>query len=176
VRTIQSLGGPLLVIPEHALPLWHGAYGPDGEDDWPEDETDYWAVSEQVTDYADVVDVRGVPALALANGRSPTRWLDPERLFVQQLAVGREPDTIGAVRRLLASVRWQHHADWTVDAPGVVIDSAEYGPAVNAEERLRIDLPPGRYRVRSAYREPTPDADIFVALTQLVPAGQGSSA
>jgi hypothetical protein len=105
VRTIRSLGGPLLIIREHALPLWYGSYGPDGEDDWPEEETDHWSVSEQVTDYADVVDVRGVPALALANGRSPTRWLDQDRLFVQELATGREPDPIGAVRRLLGSVR-----------------------------------------------------------------------
>ena len=36
------MGGPLVLLPRDALQLWTGAYGPDGEDDVDEEETDYW--------------------------------------------------------------------------------------------------------------------------------------
>lgn len=166
---IHTQGGPLLVLPEDALELWYGAYGPHGEEDWPEDETDYWEVSEQITDYADVVDVRGVPALALANGRSPTHWFDHERLFVQRLATSAESNAIAAAPRLLKNVQWQHHTDWTVNAHCVVIDSAKFGPAINPGDLLRIELKPARYLVRSAYLALTSDDTVTVALTQLMP-------
>jgi hypothetical protein len=170
VRSIRSAGGPLLVIPEPALPSWSGAFGPDGDDDWPEEETDYWRVSEEVTDYAGIVEVGGYQALTLANGSSPMTFLEPERLFLQRLAIGGEPDVVATVRRILPTVSWQYFLEWEVNAQCVVIDSARYGPALRPDDCLPINLPVGRYVVRSAYHKPTPQADVFVALTQLEPA------
>lgn len=54
------MGGPLVLLPRGALQLWTGAYGPDGQDDVDEEETDYWWVGQEVEDYADAVEVRGV--------------------------------------------------------------------------------------------------------------------
>ena len=68
------MGGPLVLLPRDALQVWTGAYGPDGEGDVDE-ETNYWWVGEEVEDYADAVEVRGVSALILANGNSPTTFV-----------------------------------------------------------------------------------------------------
>jgi hypothetical protein len=84
-RWIRSLGGPLVLLPRDALQVWRGAYGPDGEDDVDEEETDYWWVGEQVEDYADAVEVRGVSALILANGKAPTTFVNAHRLLVQRI-------------------------------------------------------------------------------------------
>jgi hypothetical protein len=48
-RWIRSMGGPLVLLPRHALPVWTGAYGPSGEDDIDEEEeeTGYCWVGEQ---------------------------------------------------------------------------------------------------------------------------------
>ena len=73
------MGGPLVLLPRDALQVWTGAYGPDGEDDVDEEETDYWWVGEEVEDYADAVEVRGVSALILANGKSPTTFVPTHR-------------------------------------------------------------------------------------------------
>lgn len=75
------MGGPLVLLPRDALQVWTGAYGPDGEDDVDEEETDYWWVGEEVEDYADAVEVRGVSALILANGKSPTTFVPTHRLY-----------------------------------------------------------------------------------------------
>ena len=60
--------------------MWSGAYGPDGEGDVDE-ETNNWWVGEEVEDYADAVEVRGVSALILANGKSPTTFVPTHRLY-----------------------------------------------------------------------------------------------
>jgi hypothetical protein len=85
-RWIRSMGGPLVLLPRDALQVWTGAYGPDGEDDVDEEETDYWWVGEEVEDYADAVEVGGVSALILANGNSPMTFVPAHRLLLQRIA------------------------------------------------------------------------------------------
>ena len=48
MRWIRSLGGPLILLPHDAVRRWTGAYGPGGEDDWDEEDTEYWRISEEV--------------------------------------------------------------------------------------------------------------------------------
>ena len=166
---IKSLGGPLILLPRDAVSRWTGAYGPAGEDDWDEEETEYWRVSEDVTDFAEAVDVDGVSALVLANGSSPTTFVDSRRLFVQQLAKGSEADVVAAVARVLPSITWQHSTDWVCEGPSVLFDSAMFGPNVGPGDGLGVDLAAGKYVVRSAYRQPDRDADVFVAVTMVEP-------
>jgi len=169
MRWIRSLGGPLILLPHDAVRRWTGAYGPGGEDDWDEEDTEYWRISEEVTDFAEAVDVAEASALVLANGSSPTTFVERERLFVQQLAKGSEPDVVAAVLRLLPSIAWQHAAEWVCEGPGLLFDSARFGPEVGPGDGLPVDLAPGLYELRSAYRQPDPTADVFVAVTMAVP-------
>ncbi|MCU7725226.1 immunity 21 family protein [Actinoplanes sp. KI2] len=169
MRWIKSLGGPLILLPRDAVRRWTGAYGPGGEEDWDEDDTEYWRISEEVTDFAEAVDVAGASALVLANGSSPTTFVEGERLFVQQLAKGSEPDVVGAVLRLLPSIAWQHATEWVCEGPSLLFDSARFGPEVGPGDGLAVDLTPGRYELRSAYRQPDATADVFVAVTMAVP-------
>ncbi|WP_433370412.1 Imm21 family immunity protein [Actinoplanes sp. CA-142083] len=65
---VRSFGGPLILLPRDAMPLWAGPYAPDGDDEVDEEDTDYWRVSEEVQDYAEVVDVGGIEALVVYGG------------------------------------------------------------------------------------------------------------
>ena len=169
MRWIRSLGGPLILLPRNSVRRWTGAYGPAGEDDLDEEETEYWRVSEKVTDFAGVVDVDGTSALVLANGGSPTTFHEGHRIFVQQLAKGSEPDVVAAVLRLLPSIAWQHTTEWVCDGPCLLFDATMFGPAVGSDDGLPVDLGPGRYVLRSAYRQPDAAADVFVAVTMVAP-------
>jgi hypothetical protein len=99
------MGGPLVLLPRDALQVWTGAYGPDGEDDVDEEETDYWWVGEEVEDYADAVEVRGVSALILANGKSPTTFVPTHRPLLQRITWDPTADVVANALRLLGSIR-----------------------------------------------------------------------
>lgn len=86
MRSVRSLGGPLILLPQSALHGWFGPYGQSGDDDVDEGETAYWEVSQSVTDYADSVEAAGVSALVLANGKARTTFLPDRMLFVQEVA------------------------------------------------------------------------------------------
>lgn len=126
-----------------ALQLWTGAYGPDGEDDVDEEETDYWWVGEEVEDYADAVEVRGVSALILANGNSPTTFVPVHRLLVQQLTWDPTADVVANALRSLGSIRRQHETTWVSQGPSSLFDAAAFGGRVDPDNRLDIDLEPG---------------------------------
>jgi hypothetical protein len=128
------MGGPLVLLPRDALQVWTGAYGPDGEDDVDEEETDYWWVGEEVEDYADAVEVRGVSALILANGKSPTTFVPTHRLLLQRITWDPTADVVANALRLLGSIRWQHETTWV-----------EPGPVLSVRRRcLRRPRRPGR--------------------------------
>ena len=167
---IRSLGGNLMVLPAAALAEWPGSYGPGGSTGVAEEQTPYWAVSEQVTDYAGTFGVAGREALVLANGPSPTAFVPAHRLFVQQLATTPGVDPIAGAVAALPAVEWEQEVLWACDGDGVLFDSAAYGPAVTPEQTLPVPLEAGKYAVRSAYREPDDSSPLWMVLTQLVPA------
>jgi hypothetical protein len=111
------MGGPLVLFPRDALQLWTGAYGPDGEDDVEEEETDYWWVGEEVEGYADAVEVRGVSALILANGNAPTTFVPAHRLLLQQITWDPTADVVANALRPFGSIRWQHETTWVSQGP-----------------------------------------------------------
>lgn len=169
MKWIKSLGGPLILLPRDSVHLWSGSFGPAGEDDWDEEDTDYERIAGGVTDFAEAVDVRGKSALVLANGNSPTCFLESHSLFVQLLATSSEVDVVAAVTRILPSIHWQHSTEWLCEGPSLLFDSAMYGPDVGDEHGLEVNVGAGKYMVRCAYREPDSSAGIWVALTMLVP-------
>jgi Immunity protein 21 len=167
------MGGPLVLLPRDALQVWTGAYGPDGEDDVDEEEeTDYWWVGEEVEDYADAVEVRGVSALILANGNSPTTFVPTHRLLLQRITWDPTADVVANALRLLGSIRWQHETTWVSQGPSYLFDAAAFGVRVGPDDRLDIGLEPGPYIVRSAYAGSGGGPGFELALTQLTPARQ----
>jgi hypothetical protein len=167
MRWLQSFGGPLILLPRDSVHLWAGSFGPDGSDEIDEEDTDYWRISEAIQDYADTVDVRGVEALVLANGRCPTTFVQAENLFVQEMSTGARYGALETTSRALDAVVWAHFSSWRCSGPSVLFDAARFGPSVQESELLAIDIDPGNYSVSSAYWIPGSDAESSVALTRL---------
>jgi hypothetical protein len=169
VQWISSLGGPLIFLPESHVTLWRGAFGPEGEEDWPEEETDYGRAGE-VEDFVGTIPVGDAEALVLANEPVPTTY-DPARmLIVQRMAITTQPDVLSVVERIWPSIEWRSVLNWSViKSPLVLFDSAFPGEEIERAQLLRADVPPGRYDVRVSYFEPRPDADVWVTLVHLVP-------
>ena len=82
-----------------------------------EEETDYWWVGEEVEDYADAVEVRGVSALILANGNAPTTFVPAHRLLVQRITWDPTADVVANALRLFGSIRWHHETTWVSQGP-----------------------------------------------------------
>ncbi|MFG3688816.1 Imm21 family immunity protein [Micromonospora sp. NPDC047740] len=164
---MQSFGGPLILIPRDSVALWHGSYGPDGDDEVEEEETDYWRISEQVQDFAESVDVHGIEALVLANGQCPTTFVPAGSLFVQEMSSGASGRAGDSVLQLLPGIKWSHVTAWNCAGPSLLFDSARFGPSIKDSDCLPIDLPPGRYAVRSAYRMAQSIGEGSLALTKL---------
>jgi hypothetical protein len=62
-------------------------------------------VGEEVEDYADAVEVRGVSALILANGKSPTTFVPTHRPLLQRITWDPTADVVANALRLLGSIR-----------------------------------------------------------------------
>ena len=64
-------------------------------------------------------------------------------------------DAAAAVADLLPSITWKSTLNWDITEPLILFDSAyDYAWVLESdEERLRIDLPPGRYHVQATYLE-----------------------
>lgn len=151
MRWIRSFGGPLILLPRAAVRLWPGSYGPDGDDEVDEEDTEYWRVSEQVQDYAEAISVPGAEALVLANGGSSTGFVEADNLFVQEMAATRGEDPVRRARRHIPASAWNHVTTWNCAGPGLLFDSARYGPSVLESEGVAVGLRAGRYRVSCAY-------------------------
>jgi hypothetical protein len=163
---VRSFGGPLLFLPSDSVHLWSGSFSPDGDDEIDEEETEYWRVSEQVEDYAEPVNVGGVEALAIANGGCPTTFLADHGLIVQEMGRGAR-GAVDLALEVLLRIEWNSVKYWNSAGPGLLFDSALYGPTVEPAEWLALDIEPGRYAVQSAYwRSQSPNVGAL-ALTRL---------
>ncbi|MDP9794280.1 hypothetical protein J2S43_002792 [Catenuloplanes nepalensis] len=167
MRSVQSFGGPLILLPYDAVPSWTGSYGPGGDDEVDEEETEYWRVSELVQDYAEPVDVAGVEALVLANGKAPTTFLPDLGLLVQVLAHGTRTSPVDRAREVLPRLERKRVTEWQCGGPGLLFDSARYGPEVHDADGLPVNLVADRYRVASGYWLPADDGDSSLALTTI---------
>ncbi|MFI7129681.1 Imm21 family immunity protein [Nonomuraea sp. NPDC050153] len=164
---ITPLGGPLIALPESAIETWHGALGPDGDDDPPEEDTDYWKVC-RLHGSAAVFEHAGHDALALTDESVPATYLPDRSLFVRRLAQASDQEILSGVDKITGTARWELIAPLTVAEPLVLFDSVYAG--TEAPERIRLDLPPGRYEVRAAHHEPDGDSPLWVSLVELSPA------
>lgn len=169
VSWIRSLGGPLIAVPEDDLAAWRGGEEIDSQgNELEEDETDYWRVCE-IVEQVGLVRVAGRDSLVLNNGPLRTAYLPEEYLFVQQVAKTSRADILDVVVAVLGEISWRDMFYWERGGGYVLFDAAGAGDDVEGDNVIRFTLPSGRSRVRIANIEPTPELDVWVTLTQLVP-------
>ncbi|WP_067714245.1 Imm21 family immunity protein [Nocardia yamanashiensis] len=81
---------------------------------------------------------------------------------------GSDEDFAAVARRVLRDIPWHPDEDlvWEVPGPLVLFDSAWPGTDIEPGNQLRIDLQPGKYRVRATSRH---EPDDWLILVQLQP-------
>ncbi|MFE2518107.1 Imm21 family immunity protein [Streptomyces mirabilis] len=106
-------------------------------------------------------------ALVLGFDPASTAFLPNPGAFVRRIAADSEEELLDSVEGALASVVWEETVTWDVPGPVVLLDSACPGGEVHEDERLRVEMAAGRYRVQAA--EVTPGPRTTLCLVQFVP-------
>ncbi|MFD3452536.1 Imm21 family immunity protein [Streptomyces sp. NPDC058691] len=175
---VESMGGPMIVVPVSALAAWGGCTEAGmvlGDGDVPDDYDRACAVD----DLAEVIPVGRDGALALVLGDEPatTCYLPAHRAFLRWLGAGSEAGLIDAAEAVLAdpAITWEQCGTWDTDGPAVLMDSAAAGslpgvghPGGGLPEQARVPLPPGRWTVDAV--EARAGGRTSLGLVRLVPA------
>ncbi|CAM5463712.1 hypothetical protein SSPIM334S_01407 [Streptomyces spiroverticillatus] len=168
---VESLGGPLIVVPVSVLPAWHGSTS--SESTTPPDDYDRACAVDDALSAAIPVHGTGVQALVLADEPATTCYLPEHRAFLRWLGAESTEDLISAAETVLAdpATAWDDCGSWTTDGPAVLMDAVASGSEVSASEpdfeQAPVPVPAGRWRVRAVHTEV--DAGTWVGLVQLLP-------
>jgi hypothetical protein len=147
---VESMGGPLVVVPESAVANWGGGTSAGTIDD------DYDRAC-AVNASAAVIPMRGAQALVLGDEPATTCFRPDHRAFVRWLAADSEDDVLAAATHALndPATPWEDVGTWTCDGPAVLMDSAiaglERGPGFPGGSTT-VPLDPGTWTVRVANR------------------------
>ncbi|WP_203597823.1 Imm21 family immunity protein [Streptomyces sp. SID7909] len=177
---VESLGGPLIVIPVSALASWGGSTESGliaGDGTAPDDYDRACAVD----DLAGVIPLgeKGGQALVLADEPATSCYVPQHRTFLRWLAADSEAGLMAAADQVLAdpATVWEECGTWVSDGPAVLMDSAEAGSDLGVEypgggtpAAASVSLPAGRWRVRATHTEA--DEETWVGLVQLLPRQQ----
>ncbi|MFE9121417.1 Imm21 family immunity protein [Streptomyces sp. NPDC007172] len=171
---VESLGGPLIVVPVSVLAQWGGCSENWGE--VPGSLEDYDRAC-AVEDLAGLLNVgsTGAQALVLADEPAPSRYLPEQRVFVRWRAANSEDQLLAAAQAVLAddNAEWEDVGVWETDGPAVLMDSTTAGLELNEEypdggrpAQAPVTLPAGRWRVRAIH---TTGEFPWVGVVQLLP-------
>ncbi|MFI1530989.1 immunity 21 family protein [Streptomyces griseus] len=174
---VESMGGPLIVVPVSALAVWRGCTETGvmvGDATAPDDYDRACAVDGP----AGVITVgeNGAQALVLADEPAPSCFLPEHRAFLRWLAADSEVELKAAARTVLANpaTEWEECGTWSSDGPAVLMDSAEAGSALYTEHpgggapsQASVALPAGRWRIRATHTKA--DEENWVGLVQMMP-------
>ncbi|MGW3511606.1 immunity 21 family protein [Streptomyces sp. NPDC000994] len=174
---VESMGGPLIVIPVSALAAWRGCTQTGavvGDSTDPDDYDRACAVNE----LAGVIAIgdSGAQALVLADEPATSCYLPEYRTFLRWLAAGSETGLKAAAEAVLAdpATEWEECGTWRSDGPAVLMDSVEAGTELSVEypgggmpSQAPVPLPAGRWKVRAVHTEA--DEENWVGLVQLLP-------
>ncbi|MFF3404409.1 Imm21 family immunity protein [Streptomyces sp. NPDC002659] len=174
---VESMGGPLIVVPVSALGAWRGSTGSGIVAGDATDADDYDRAC-AVDDLAGAigVDGSGVQALVLGDEPATSCYLPERRAFLRWLAADSADGLKAAAEAVLAdpATRWEECGTWVTDGPAVLMDSAEAGADLNVEypgggvpAQAEVPLPAGRWRVRAVHTEA--DEENWVSLVQILP-------
>lgn len=164
---VHSTGGPFLVAPVSELGRWGGVEDTDGPvETW----GDYGRAC-SVEGYIGLVPVGTQQALVLGDRPARTTYLPAERVFLRGAPAGPDEELITTARHVLSEIVWDADEDlaWDVRESVVLFDSAWAGPDIEPDNHLRIDLEPGRYRVRATSARHSGSPLILVQLQPAVP-------
>ncbi|MFD4977546.1 immunity 21 family protein [Streptomyces sp. NPDC058424] len=174
---VESMGGPLIVIPVSALAAWRGCTETGtvvGDSTAPDDYDRACAVNELAGAIA--VGDSGAQALVLADEPATSCYLPEYRTFLRWLAADSETGLKAAAEAVLAdpATEWEECGTWMSDGPAVLMDSAEAGADLSVEypgggmpSQAPVPLPAGRWKVRAVHTEA--DEKNWVGLVQLLP-------
>ncbi|MDT0466630.1 Imm21 family immunity protein [Streptomyces gibsoniae] len=184
---VQSMGGPLIVVPMSALHQWGGCTEDgvivDGSDQ-PDDYDRACAVEE----YAEVMSLGGTgttsaPVLVLGDEPATTCYLPEQRIFLRWLAADSDTRLLAAAEAVLSdpATPWEECGVWETDGPAVLMDSAEAGNDLGVPypdgrgqpEEAPVPVPAGRWRVRAFHKT---DEFPWVGVVQLLPEAEAQSA
>ncbi|MFI0516089.1 Imm21 family immunity protein [Streptomyces sp. WSLK1-5] len=174
---VESMGGPLIVIPVSALAAWRGCTesGVMAGDATASDDYDRACA---VDDLAGVITVgeNGAQALVLADEPATSCYLPERRAFLRWLAADSEAGLKAAAEAALAdpTTEWEECGTWVSDGPAVLMDSAEAGSELGIEypgggmpAQAPVPLPAGRWTVRATHTKA--DEENWVGLVQILP-------
>lgn len=174
---VESMGGPLIVVPVSALAAWRGCTETGvivGDATAPDD----YDRARAVDDLAGVIAVGedGAQALVLADESATSCFLPEHRAFLRWLAADSEDELTAAARAVLAdpATEWGECGTWSSDGPAILMDSAESGtvlaneyPGCGMPSQASVALPAGRWRIRATHTKA--DEDSWVGLVQMLP-------
>ncbi|MFD5721719.1 Imm21 family immunity protein [Streptomyces sp. NPDC127036] len=174
---VESMGGPLIVVPVSALVAWRGSTETGvmaGDAIAPDDYDRACAVE----DLAGVISVgeHGAQALVLADEPATSCFLPEHRAFLRWLAADSEAELTTAAGAVLAdpATEWKECGTWSSDGSATLMDSAESGSALHTEypgggmpSQASVALPAGRWRVRATHTKA--DEENWVGLVQMLP-------
>ncbi len=168
---VESLGGPLIIVPVSALAHWKGsAEEADGLDDYDR--------ACEVNALAAPLPVGEAQGLVLGDEPATTCYLPEHRAFLRWLAADSEADLLAEAERLLAdpATPWEDCGIWETDGPAVLMDSvtagAELGveyPAGGTPEQAEVAIEEGCFTLRAVH---TQGDSAWVGLVQLQPKGR----
>jgi hypothetical protein len=166
---VESLGGPLVVVPEAALTDWVGGTETDDEDDY-----DRACAVETV---AGVIPVGSAAAIVLGLP-GPTCWLPERSAFLHWLAADSDEEIVRAADSVLADpgTEWEDAGTWETAGPALLMDSALSGTEIidTSELGFPADMPPlsapvsvdaGRWSVQACLAEGDETAFMLVRLS-----------
>ncbi|QGV78629.1 Imm21 family immunity protein [Streptomyces ficellus] len=177
---VESMGGPLIVLPVSALDTWRGCTESGmvmADGDGPDDYDRACAVD----DLAAVIAVgeEGAGALVLGDEPATTCYVPEHHAFLRRLAAPSETGLRAVAETVLAdpATPWEECGTWVTDGPAVLMDSAVAGDVLDTEypgggfpAQARVSLPPGRWRVRAVHAE-AGEENVLVGVVQLLPVG-----
>lgn len=173
---VQSMGGPLIVVPASALEQWGGCTE-DGVVGGGTDVPDDYDRACDVEGWAGIVEVGTEGAgLVLADEPATTCYLPEQNIFLRWLAADSDVELLGAAEAVLGDsiTDWEECGLWETDGAAVLLDSAVAGADLTVEypdqgglpEQAQISVPAGRWRVRAFHK--TGDFP-WVGIVQLLP-------
>ncbi|MGW6062612.1 Imm21 family immunity protein [Streptomyces sp. NPDC055189] len=157
---VESMGGPLIVLPRTALPLWHGCtpigrvLGTPGEPD----DYDRACEADGAPAQAIPVGTDGAQALVLGDEPAMTCYPPPHRAFVRWHSADSDTDLLTTAQQALHNPRtqWEECGVWETSGPAVLIDSAVAGthlatPDPDLPQQAPVDTTTGRWRIQATH-------------------------
>ncbi|QXV55668.1 hypothetical protein CVV72_00620 [Amycolatopsis sp. TNS106] len=148
---VESLGGPLIVVPVSALAHWKGSLE-GGEDDY--------GRACAVNALAGTLPIGGRTGLVLGDKPAATCYLPEHRAFLRWLAAYSEDELFAEAERLLAdpATPWEDCGHWETDGPAILMDSVTAGtelgiayPSGGKPQEEYVDIERGSFAVRAVH-------------------------